>query len=117
MNNFCSVADQPEVELAQVRDCPGSDERTLAERFETNLAVCELMAECVNDTLWQDLPERERSARLLMGMGSKSKAQRYRDCDTTAIPVVCLGCQAKYYSRSAVLCDSARAAGPGISSG
>lgn len=107
-NNFGSVEDS-ELVAGPGSNGQGSDEQgvevageatTLAQRFEAAVEECKLVAECIDETLWPDLPERERVARLLTAVtGSTSKAERYRDCEKQAIPVVCSRCEAKYYTR------------------
>ncbi len=98
MNNCLEVA---ESELAQ--DLPDNDaesgQQSLAERFEEALAQSIAVAECVQNLFWEDLPERERTARLLDAMGSRSKATRYRDCHASGIPVDCTACGERYFSK------------------
>jgi hypothetical protein len=84
---------------------------SVVERFE------ELVRECRADSSWQPLDaelylaeaedeqrevrkgERRKVSRLLEGMGFKSKAERFADCEVKAVPVDCLACGEKYFSR------------------
>jgi len=47
---------------------------------------------------WNELPEREKYARILEAMGLQSKAERARDCHVKGIPGDC-ACGLKYYNR------------------
>jgi len=98
MNNCLQLAeaefieDLPENEAA---DAPQS----LAERFEVALAQCKVEADCLDESVWEELPRREKAARLLNAMGKQAKAARFRDCHVTAVPVDCAACGEKYFSR------------------
>jgi hypothetical protein len=100
MNNCPQVA---VAEAESVPEPPGArwaaGRESLAERFERALAQCKVEAECLREVLWEELPERERTAALLEAMGFQSKAQRFRDCGVTGIPVDCMKCRQRYYSR------------------
>ena len=98
MNNCTEIA-EPELGRDGL-DAQESDHQTsLAKRFEGALAHCKVETECLDNRLWDELPERERTARLIGAMGSQSKAARYRDCYVNAIPVDCPACLEKYFSR------------------
>lgn len=47
---------------------------------------------------WDELPEREKYARILEAMGLQSKADRARDCHDKGIPGTC-SCGLEYYNR------------------
>ena len=98
-NNCIAVAerertqDHPEMEA-------GNGQQSVAEQFGEALARCKDEAGCLDsDPIWDELDEREKAARLLGAMGFASKASRYRDCHVTAVPVDCVACQERYYSR------------------
>ncbi len=88
---------EPMSECSETQPCEGG--HRLADRFEVGLAQCKVEAECLNNALWEELPGREKVARLLCSMGFQSKATRFRDCHATGIPVDCLTCGEKYFSR------------------
>ena len=64
----------------------------LADRFEEALACCKDEAGCLDNLIWEELDEREKTARLLTEMGYQSKATRYHDCHVMGVPVDCLAC-------------------------
>jgi hypothetical protein len=99
MTNNCLAV--PESELSQDRPDieAGDEQQRLAERFEEALARCKDEAGCLDDSLWEELDEREKGARLLAAMGFASKATRYRDCHVTGVPVDCPACRERYFSR------------------
>jgi hypothetical protein len=98
MNNCLTVAESeagenhPEIEA-------GGGHQSLAERFEEAVARCKDEAGCLDNLLWVELDEREKVSRLLAAMGFASKAQRFRDCHVTAVPVDCVSCGERYFSR------------------
>jgi ribosomal protein S27AE len=65
---------------------------SLVERFEEAVRICEALPE------WSSLPDREKTARLLEEVGLKAKAERYRECGGSGIPVDC-DCGSRFYSR------------------
>jgi hypothetical protein len=97
MNN-CPELAEPELMQVLPDTVAGDRQQSLAERFEEALTQCKAVAECLENLLWQDLPEREKTARLLDAMVSRSKATRYRDCHTSGIPVDCTACGERYFS-------------------
>jgi hypothetical protein len=98
MNNCLELA-EPESTQTLPDDDAGARQRSLAERFEEALAQCKAVAECLENLFWKDLPEREKTARLLDAMGSRSKATRYRDCHASGIPVDCTVSGERYFSK------------------
>src|SRR5690348_15375599 len=104
MTNNCAEVADPELgqdqseiqaETAETSDAKPS----LAFRFEEILVQCKVEAECLDNLSWEELEKREKVARVLAAMGFISKGSRYRDCHTTAIPVDCMACGEKYFSR------------------
>jgi len=87
-------------ELQELPEAPASEKGKLtSERFAEALSQCKTEAECLDQLLWEELPEREKGARLLAALGFQSKAMRYRDCHATGIPVDCQACGERYFSR------------------
>ena len=77
----------------------GERRESIAERLKRTVEQCKVEAECFDGLDWNDLPCRERVARLLAAMGFHSKGQRYRDCQATGIRVDCRACGERYFSR------------------
>lgn len=67
------------------------DRKHIVERFESVVAVLQ------GEPDWAELPEREKTARILEAMGYHSKAERYRDCRAKAIPIDCVPCGERYF--------------------
>jgi len=102
MTNNCVEVEDSELGQDQPR-CSGTsadeEQQTLAERFAAGLAQAKVEAECLDGRLWEELGEREKAARVLTATGFSSKGSRYRDCHVYGIPVDCVACGERYYSR------------------
>lgn len=98
MTNNCLAVAEPELTQDQPQTEAGEGQQSLAEHFEEALARCKDEAGCLDDSLWEELDEREQAARLLAAMGRLSKASRYRDCHVTGVPVDCTACGERYFS-------------------
>jgi hypothetical protein len=59
------------------------ERESLVERFEETERGCQALPE------WAELPDREKTARLLEGVGFKGKAERFRSCYVEAVRVDC----------------------------
>lgn len=101
MTNNCLELDTKETAATQERNEAESSAKgkVTPERFNEALSQCKVEAECLDNCLWEEIPEREKGARLLAALGFHSKGTRYRDCNSTGIPVDCLACGEKYFSR------------------
>jgi hypothetical protein len=100
MMNNCLEVEDPELSQDRCSETQAPEgHQSLTERFEAVLAQCKVEAECLDNLFWEELDEREKTARLLDAMGFHSKGSRYRDCYATAIPVDCVACGEKYFSR------------------
>ena len=100
MKNNCLAVEEAEfVERDLPEDEARADPRPLADKFAAWLAQCKVEAECLDNLGWEELAPRERVARLLSAAGKQSKATRFRDCQAMAIPVDCVACGERYFSR------------------
>ena len=95
-----------EEELAQVESWVAEEKKqkrqrqkvehaSLVERFEETLRQCQVLPE------WAELPDRQKTAQLLEGVGFKAKAERWRSCHVEAVPVDCRNpdCDLKGFAR------------------
>jgi len=69
---------------AYYKDNAERERESLVDRFEEAERQCRALPE------WAELPDREKTARLLEGVGFKAKAERWRSCHVEAVPVDCL---------------------------
>ena len=97
-DGWIPIRDEGDLERVQAYFAPErervqSERVRLVERFEE--AVRQRQASLD----WAELPDRERTARLLEDVGFEAKAGRYRDCQVMAVPVDCVGCGERWFSR------------------
>jgi hypothetical protein len=100
MTNNCLAVAESELTQGHPETEPGDGKLCLAEQFAEALARCKDEAGCLdNDLPWEELDKREKGARLLGAMGFPSKGTRYRECNVTGVPVDCMACHERYFSR------------------